>query len=95
MATNNLNSSFEALSNKHTSEQNNTGTNSCKNIVIIHHKDTLGRDLPQGIVVNVYDSTGKVHEGIIDRHGKSYHGRGRRQAVLLTRKLPVVKFPGN
>ncbi|AFI87160.1 hypothetical protein SA3033_03475 [Aggregatibacter actinomycetemcomitans serotype d str. SA3033] len=76
MATNNLNSSFEALSNKHTSEQNNTGTNSCKNIVIIHHKDTLGRDLPQGIVVNVYDSTGKVHEGIIDRHGKSYHGRG-------------------
>lgn len=53
MAANNLNSSFEALSNKHTSEQNNTGTNSCKNVVIIHHKDTLGRNLPRGIVVNV------------------------------------------
>ncbi len=76
MAANNLNSSFEALSNKHTSEQNNTGTNSCKNVVIIHHKDTLGRNLPRGIVVNVYDSTGKVHQGVINRHGVSYHGIG-------------------
>ena len=50
MAANNLNSSFEALSNKHTSEQNNTGTNSCKNVVIIHHKILWGVPYLEGLL---------------------------------------------
>uniref|UniRef100_UPI00359FAFD3 alpha/beta hydrolase n=1 Tax=Glaesserella sp. TaxID=2094731 RepID=UPI00359FAFD3 len=74
--TNNLNDNIVALCGKHTSEKNNSGTDCCKNVVIIHHKDTLGRSLPRGILVNVYDSTGKVHSGMIDGNGISRHGMG-------------------
>ncbi|MDG2917851.1 hypothetical protein P7M46_07545, partial [Bisgaard Taxon 10/6] len=67
---------FNAVCDKHLSENTRDGTNCCKNEVVLHHKDTLGYPLPAGIVVNVYDETGKVHRGVIDENGVSRHGVG-------------------
>lgn len=60
----------------HISEPTNTGTDSCKNIVRIHHKDTLGRPLPRGINIILYDSTGAKYIGVTNSSGISEHGRG-------------------
>ncbi|OOF69811.1 alpha/beta hydrolase [Rodentibacter caecimuris] len=72
----NLKQVHHQFKQNHTSESGNTGTDSCKNIVRLHHKDTLGRPLPSGIEVKLYDSTGKVFMGITDSRGMSIHGRG-------------------
>ncbi|THA00867.1 alpha/beta hydrolase [Rodentibacter pneumotropicus] len=72
----NLQQTYKQFKQHHTSEPTNSGTDGCKNIVRLHHKDTLGRPLPSGIEVKLYDSTGKVFMGITDSSGMSIHGRG-------------------
>ncbi len=69
-----LSASFCTLNHNHQSELNNTGTDCCRNVVVLHHKDTLGRNLPAGIKVTLFDSAGKPHSALIEQNGISRHG---------------------
>ena len=57
----------------HRSESTKMGTAACRTNIIIHHKDTLDRPLPAGIMVKVYDQDGGVSYGEIDKNGDSHH----------------------
>lgn len=55
------------------SEPIDTGMDACRIKLTIYHKDTLERDLPQGIRVRVYDEDGSAYEAKIDKFGTSVH----------------------
>ncbi|OOF54849.1 alpha/beta hydrolase [Rodentibacter genomosp. 2] len=55
------------------SEPIDTGMDSCRMTLTIHHKDTLQRDLPKGIRVRVFDENGGAYEAKIDDFGTSVH----------------------
>lgn len=64
---------YHQFEEKHHSESTETGTAACRTDIIIHHKDTLERSLPKGIMVKVYDQDGGVSYGEIDENGDSHH----------------------
>ena len=64
---------YHQFEEKPHSESTETGTAACRTDIIIHHKDTLERSLPKGIMVKVYDQDGGVSYGEIDENGDSHH----------------------
>lgn len=64
---------YHQFEEAHRSESTKTGTAACRTNIIIHHKDTLDRPLPAGIMVKVYDQDGGVSYGEIDKNGDSHH----------------------
>lgn len=66
---------YHQFEEAHRSESTKTGTAACRTNIIIHHKDTLDRPLPAGIMVKVYDQDGGVSYGEIDKNGDSHHLR--------------------
>ena len=64
---------YHQFEEAHRSESTKMGTAACRTNIIIHHKDTLDRPLPAGIMVKVYDQDGGVSYGEIDKNGDSHH----------------------
>ena len=64
---------YHQFEEAHRSESTKMGTAACRTNIIIHHKDTLDRPLPAGIMVKVYDQDGGVSYSEIDKNGDSHH----------------------
>ena len=64
---------YHQFEEAHRSESTKMGTAACRTNIILHHKDTLDRPLPAGIMVKVYDQDGGVSYGEIDKNGDSHH----------------------
>ena len=73
MANRNIAACYREFEESYRSEATNTGTAACRTDVRITHKDTLGRKLPAGIRVKVFDQDGGVYYGVIDGNGHSHH----------------------